>query len=102
MTNGINGTNGTNGHAESIEICVVDADDLLDDPEGIMKKYCDSIGYPFSPSMLEWDNEEQQKYAKETFEKWPGFHDDAIESTDLKPRAHVSSSCFGGIVVRKS
>lgn len=72
------------------EICVIDADDLLDDPEGILRKYCKSVGLEFDSSMLKWDDEELHQYAKETFEKWDGFHDDAIHSKDLKPRTHVS------------
>lgn len=73
-----------------VEICVIDADDLLDDPEGILRQYCDSIGLDFSKQMLEWDSEEAHEFAKEQFEKWDGFHDDAIYSKDLKPRKHVS------------
>lgn len=88
-----NATNG-NGTAETrkkgVEICVVDADDLLDDPEGVLQKFCKSVGYPFDPDMLNWDNEEDQTRAKKAFEKWPGFHEDAIDSKDLKPRTHVS------------
>jgi hypothetical protein len=86
--NGVNCT--TNGASASTEICVVDADDLLDDPEGIMRAYCNSVNLPFEPEMLEWADEKHQVYAKKTFEKWPGFHEDAIYSTDLKPRSHVS------------
>ncbi|KAK0312725.1 hypothetical protein LTR01_002387 [Friedmanniomyces endolithicus] len=76
------------GKDSGIEICVIDADDLLDDPEGVLRKYCASIGLTFEPEMLNWDNEEDHVYAKEAFEKWNGFHDDAIHSKDLKPRAH--------------
>ena len=82
--------NSANGHPEGAEICVVDADDLLDDPEGIIRAYCTSVGLPFEPEMLEWADEKHQEYAKKTFAKWPGFHEDAIDSTDLKPRKHVS------------
>jgi hypothetical protein len=80
-----------------IEICVIDADDLLDDPEGILRKYCASIGIKFEPEMLQWDNEEDHRFAREQFEKWNGFHDDAINSKDLKARQHVSlpSQCIG-------
>ncbi|KAG9900317.1 NAD(P)-binding protein, partial [Aureobasidium melanogenum] len=35
-----------------------------------------------------WDNEEDHTQAKEAFEKWKGFHEDAINSTELKPRTH--------------
>lgn len=73
-----------------VEICVLDADDMLDDPEGTLKQYCESIGVDFTKEMLLWDDEESHAHAKEEFEKWNGFHDDAIHSTDLKPRQHVS------------
>ncbi|EMC92085.1 hypothetical protein BAUCODRAFT_78570 [Baudoinia panamericana UAMH 10762] len=81
----------TNGHvngSNNIEICVIDADDLLDDPEGVLRKYCQSIGIEFSPQMLVWDDEEDHKVAKQAFEKWNGWHDDALHSKDLKPRQH--------------
>lgn len=79
------------------EICVVDADDLLDDPEGIIRKYCQSVDLQFRPEMLEWDSDEAHEFAKEQFEKWDGFHDDAIHSRDLKPRKHVSI-CIHSII----
>ena len=83
------------GKDSGIEIAVIDADDLLDDPAGILSKYCASIGIDWSPDMLNWNNEEDQKFAQEAFRKWDGFHDDAIDSNDLKPRAHVSPDDLG-------
>lgn len=84
-------TNGTtNGDTKGAEICVVDADDLLDNPDGVIHAYCRSVGLDYDPSMLDWDNEEDQKKAKAAFEKWSGFHEDAIDSCNLKPRSHVS------------
>jgi hypothetical protein len=74
----------------SVEICVLDADDLLDDPEGMLRHYCASVGIEFDMSMLNWDSEEEHQAAKDAFEKWNGFHEDAIHSKDLKPRATVS------------
>jgi hypothetical protein len=79
-----------NGNGGQAEICVVDADDLLDNPEGIIKAYCNSVGIDYHPEMLTWDNEADQTKARDAFEKWKGFHDDAIDSKDLKPREHVS------------
>jgi len=79
----------TNADARNPEICVINADDLLNDPEGIIKAYCKSAGLDFDSGMLRWDNEEDQQRAKAAFEKWKGFHEDAINSTDLKPRPHV-------------
>lgn len=79
-----------------VSITVVDADDLLDNPEGIIKAYCKEVGLEYDPGMLEWDTEIDHKQAKDAFEKWNGFHNDAIESTSLKPRTHVSGPfpCF--------
>ncbi|KAF2736327.1 hypothetical protein EJ04DRAFT_511146 [Polyplosphaeria fusca] len=86
--NGTNGTNGTNGVHKGVEICVVDADDLLDNPSAMIELVCKSTGIPYEPEMLKWDNEEDHKIAKAAFEKWKGFHEDAIDSTELRARAH--------------
>lgn len=77
-----------------ITITVIDADDMLDDPHGILKKYCDDVGIDYSDKMLDWNDEADKNHAKEAFEKWKGFHEDAIDSNSLKPRdaAHVSRS----------
>ena len=40
--------------------------------------------------MLEWDTTEDHAFAKEKFEKWKGFHEDAINSSGLHAREHVS------------
>ena len=85
------GVSTNEGKAGGVDICVVDADDLLDSPKGIIKAFCDSTGLEYDPQMLKWDSEEDAAQAKEAFEKWNGFHDDAMNSTELKPRVHVSS-----------
>ena len=72
------------------DICVVDADDLLDNPTGIIEAFCKSVGMKYEPDMLSWDDEEHLINAKKTFEKWKGFHEDAINSKGLAPRTHVS------------
>ncbi|KAK5047742.1 hypothetical protein LTR84_006407 [Exophiala bonariae] len=89
--NGVNGNAG-HGQGDSSDICLVDADDLLDDPESIIQQYCQHVGLDFNPGMLTWDNEEDQHRAKTAFEKWKGFHDDAINSKDLKPRKHKKAA----------
>jgi len=86
-TEAVNGESRTSGTAE---ICVIDADDLLDNPAGIIEAFCKSVGIKYDPGMLEWDEVDQQ-HAREAFAKWKGFHDDAIKSTSLRPRQHVSS-----------
>ncbi|RMZ76378.1 hypothetical protein DV737_g4848, partial [Chaetothyriales sp. CBS 132003] len=87
-------TNGehTNGEHKGVEVCVVDADDLLDDPEGIIQLYCKSVGLDYRPDMLRWDDPDNQARAKKAFEKWKGFHEDAINSKDLKPRQHKKAA----------
>ena len=81
---------GVNDHSKGVDICVIDADDLLDNPAGTIQAYCDSVGLDYSPSMLKWDRNKDHEQACTAFEKWKGFHEDAIGSKDLKPRAQVS------------
>jgi hypothetical protein len=78
-----------NGAGDDVEICVIDADDLLDNPYGIVQAYCKSVGMKYDPEMLKWGDEEAQTYARDSFEKWKGWHEDALESTELRPRTHV-------------
>lgn len=80
---------GSSHRGGGVEICVVDADDLLDNPYLMIEAYCKSVGIPFEPEMLRWDTEEDHANARAAFEKWKGFHEDAIASRELKPRAHA-------------
>lgn len=86
-TNGFtNGSSHTNGVSDAVSITLIDADDLLDNPNGIIEGYCKEVGLDYSDSMLRWDSEEERERAKVQFEKWSGFHEDAIESSSLRPR----------------
>jgi hypothetical protein len=76
-------------HNGEVSITVVDADDLLDNPTGIISAFCREVGIDYRAEMLQWDSEELQTAAREAFEKWPGFHTSAMNSTALRPRAHV-------------
>lgn len=75
-------------------ITVIDADDLLANPEAIIKVFCNEVGIDYTPNMLKWDDDENQNHAAKAFEKWYGFHHDAIESTCLKPRGSGHVSCL--------
>ncbi|KAG2414909.1 hypothetical protein HFD88_006097 [Aspergillus terreus] len=75
-------------HAAGDEICVIDADDLLDKPAAMIEAFCRSVGIEYDPSMLDWDNEADQKYVNDAFDKWRGFHNDVIESKGLMARTH--------------
>lgn len=84
----------SNGKSDGeITITIIDADDLLDHPESVAKAFCKETGIEFKPEMLTWDDSENQEYVSKAFEKWTGFHNDAIHSKSLTARtqAHVSS-----------
>ncbi|EAW07311.1 uncharacterized protein ACLA_020180 [Aspergillus clavatus NRRL 1] len=65
------------------EICVVDADEMLEKPAAMIEAFCRSVGLEYDPVMLTWDTEEDHQCARNAFEKWRGFHNDAIESKGL-------------------
>lgn len=84
-------TNGESKHTTDAQICVIDADDLLDKPGEVIEIFCRSVGIEYHPDMLRWDSQEEEDHAAKAFEKWKGFHEDVIHSRDLKPRGgHVS------------
>lgn len=76
------------GIVDRNNITVIDADDMLDNPESIIKQYCEKVGLDFKPEMLEW-NDADREHAAELFEKWDGFHNDAIKSSHLRARSHA-------------
>ncbi|KAK4149838.1 P-loop containing nucleoside triphosphate hydrolase protein [Chaetomidium leptoderma] len=81
-------SNNNGGRGGGVKITVVDADDLLDKPDEVVRAYCEDVGIDYHPDMLKWGDEEGQRLAVEAFEKWNGFHDDAIGSTELRARVH--------------
>ncbi|KAJ5099972.1 hypothetical protein N7532_006973 [Penicillium argentinense] len=68
------------------EICVIDADELLDAPEAMIEEFCKSVGLKYDPGMLRWDREIDHAVASDKFEKWRGYHEDALQSAGLKAR----------------
>ncbi|KAL8919073.1 MAG: hypothetical protein Q9208_006957 [Pyrenodesmia sp. 3 TL-2023] len=87
-TTGVAETEGTGSTAAAREICLIDADDLLDNPSGIPQRFCSLSNLEYSDDMLSWDTEEQQDLARTAFRKWKGFHEDVLKSTGLKARDH--------------
>ena len=85
-----NGREKANAHAGEVDICVIDADDLLDHPAMIVKAFCKSVGIDYDERMLNWNSKQDHEEARAAFEKWKGFHEEAMNSCDLKPRMHVS------------
>ncbi|KPM36248.1 hypothetical protein AK830_g10324 [Neonectria ditissima] len=79
------------GIVDKEQLVIVDADDLLDNPEKTIRLYCEKTGIDFKPEMLDW-NDNDSTHARDAFEKWNGFHNDAIKSSSLKPRTHAQTS----------
>lgn len=65
---------------------LIDADDLLADPPAVISALCARIGVPYSSSMLSWPSPEDHAFAKSLFDKYAGYHEDALNSTGLKPK----------------
>ncbi|KAL6720170.1 hypothetical protein ACLMJK_002091 [Lecanora helva] len=63
---------------------VIDAGDFLSQPESIIRSVCSYLGIPYSPSMLSWSTPQDYAHALELFEKFAGYHDDALHSTGLR------------------
>lgn len=82
------------GVIDKDNLVVVDADDLLDNPEKTIRLYCEKTGIDFKPEMLEWSDNDKS-HARIAFEKWNGFHNDAIKSSSLRPRTHAQTATTG-------
>ncbi|KAL8886498.1 MAG: hypothetical protein Q9192_006473 [Flavoplaca navasiana] len=73
LPNGVhhsNSADSSNGVTRGVEVCVIDADDLLDNPAGIVEAFCKSTGLDFTPDMLDWSTDADQQHAEEAFRKW--------------------------------
>jgi hypothetical protein len=68
------------------DVVVLDADGLLDRPADTVRGLCARIGVPFDEArMLEWTPADRA-FAEKEFEKWKGWHDDALGSDCLRAR----------------
>lgn len=65
---------------------VVDADDLISNPEAIMRQYCDLSSLTFDPKMLDWEDED---FPKE-WNIWGAWHDTAKAGTTFSKDAPVT------------
>lgn len=63
---------------------VVDADELVANPTGIVRAYCEAVGLPFMPQALHWEAGHQA-----TWDSWKQWHVDVSQSTELVQRANV-------------
>lgn len=65
---------------------LIDADDLLAHADSIVRSVCTRLGLQYSSSMLSWDSPEDYALAEAAFRKYAGYHEDALNSTGLRPR----------------
>ncbi|KAH7349917.1 P-loop containing nucleoside triphosphate hydrolase protein [Plectosphaerella cucumerina] len=79
------------GLVDPANLVVIDADDLLDDPEAVLRAYCERVGLDFCEGMLNWSPEDTA-FAQDKFAKWQGFHDDALRSQNLRARSHANKT----------
>lgn len=79
------------GIVDKEHLTVVDADDMLDNPEKTIREFCNRTDIDFKPEMLVW-NDDDKRHAEEHFAKWNGFHDDALGSNALHGRTHAQVS----------
>ena len=73
---------------------VVDADDLLDNPEGIMQSYCEALGLEYQENMTKWTPGPVPDW-----DTWAGWHEDALKSSGFTPRKNKSRSRDGDAFV---
>lgn len=72
---------------------VIDSDDLLEDPHGMIESFCNAVGIPFLPQALSWE-----PGARDEVSWWDGgsFHENLRNSDGLKPQprrhAHIDDA----------
>lgn len=79
---------------------VIDANDVLSDPEGVLSKLCGALGIPWNPAMLSWApgrRDTDGVWAAHWYnavEQSTGFAPPETESIDLPPEAQkLAESC---------
>ncbi|KAL8706475.1 MAG: hypothetical protein Q9225_007947 [Loekoesia sp. 1 TL-2023] len=72
--------------ASDDEPLLIDADDLLADPAAVIHSLCTRLSLPYFPSMLSWPSQDDHDYALSLFQKYAGYHQDALNSTGLRPK----------------
>lgn len=78
--------NGAKSKEPPVQICLVDAEDLLRQPEAIMKAYCKSTGISYDASMRQWGDLQDQEKAAKIINRWgfeAYFHRQVLDSTSL-------------------
>lgn len=66
---------------------VVDADDLLDYPNEILKSYCEAVRLEYEENMTSWEPGPVPEW-----DAWAGWHEDALKSSGFKARVKKNRS----------
>ncbi|XP_077983060.1 uncharacterized protein LOC144437902 [Glandiceps talaboti] len=78
---------------KGIDPMIVDADDLVNKPASIMKKYCDNAGFNYTNDMLRWEpliDCESFKYGTEDFDWETDWYGTVLRSTCfIKPSERI-------------
>ncbi|WP_017690714.1 sulfotransferase family protein [Paenibacillus sp. PAMC 26794] len=64
-------------HGENV--IVIDADDLCDNPQAVVKAYCKALDIPFIQESLSWKEREVPEW-----DEWKSWHLDALSSTSIR------------------
>lgn len=59
---------------------IIDADDVLNNPQHILSMYCNKVGIEFTDNMLTWE----ATLPNPDWLVWEGWHDDAISCTGFR------------------
>src|SRR3954468_10306920 len=64
------------------DVAVVDAMTFSENPTGVLAAYCEHLEVPFTAGSLTWESRDVKRW-----DSWEGWHEDAEESTGIKPAA---------------
>ena len=62
------------------DVVVVDAMTFSENPAGVLAAYCEHLEIPFESGSLSWESRDVEHW-----DSWEGWHDDAEQSTGIKP-----------------
>jgi hypothetical protein len=62
------------------DVVVVDAMTFSENPVGVLSAYCEHLQIPFRTDSLSWQPRDVRRW-----ESWEGWHEDAQQSTGIKP-----------------
>lgn len=68
---------------------VIDAQDLRTKPEATFRAYCDAVGIPFDPNMLQWKAQSTEELPPDQ-QRWGRYHTTMRNSTGVLPPESTS------------